>query len=140
RNRITAGEIPAETLIADLRQSRAPVGVFDSRLEQLGEPITSTIARSYVRMPDDVLVAGVSLSVPGGTGEREIELTRTGLHDVRVSPDVHARIDAVAATSSRMPLTAGRHRVSWSGGPGVVEVTIAPCADRGAGSSARVQE
>ncbi len=65
RNWIEQGVIPSEVLVGDLRRARAPVGVFDSRL-QIEGPVSAFIARHYVRQPDALLVAGAEMAVPRG--------------------------------------------------------------------------
>jgi hypothetical protein len=104
--------------------------VFDSRLRKVGGPVGLFISRYYVREPDGLLVAGTSLSLPAGPGGADVDLLVPARYDVTATPGVHALIDGMVATPSTMWLSRGPHRISWSGGPGTLRLSIATCAQR----------
>jgi hypothetical protein len=129
---IVQGVIPVDALVADLGRAQAPVGVLDSRLRKIGGPLTEFIAKHYVREPDGLLVAGASLSVPGGAGEADIDLLVPGRYELTTTPGIHGVIDGIARGASVMWLSGGQHRISWSGAPGTLRLAILPCAERSA--------
>ena len=136
RNWIEQGVIPPDSLVDDLRRARAPVGVFDSRLESLG-PVSAFIAAHYVRQSDRLLVAGAEIAVPGGVGKTDVDLLVPGRYEIATSSDLRVMVDGVGPAPPTVWLDAGRHRISWSGAAGTVRLTIAPCALRGPEASTR---
>jgi hypothetical protein len=127
---IKQGVIPSRVLIEDLRQARAPVGVLDSRLRDLGPPISEFIDRYYVHERDGLLVAGASITVPEGAGDTDVDLLVPGRYAITMPPGGRVTIDGATPEPEGTWLREGRHRVSWSGERGVIRLTIAPCAKR----------
>jgi hypothetical protein len=127
---IAQGVISVDDLVADLGRAQAPVGVLDSRLRKVGGPLTEFIAKHYVREPDGLLVAGASLSLPGGAGEADIDLLVPGRYELTTTPGIHGIIAGSAPGASVMWLSGGQHRISWSGAPGTLRLAILPCAER----------
>jgi len=128
RTWIKQGIIPSRVLIEDLRRSRAPVGVLDSRLRDQ-EPISEFIGRYYVQEPDNLLVAGASITVGEGAMVT-VELLVPGRYEVATPPGGRVMIDGAVSEPGGTWLRAGPHRVSWSGERGTIRLTIAPCAKR----------
>jgi len=129
RTWIQQGVIPADVLVRDLWQARAPVGVFDSRL-RIDGPVSAFIAKYYVREPDGLLLAGASVPLPGGAGETDVDLLVPGRYEVAITPGVRVTIDGAVSAPSVTWLSGGRHRISWSGVAGTLRLTIVPCAQR----------
>ena len=130
RTWIARGVIPADALADDLRRARAPVGVFDSRLRKLGDPIAGFITTHYVREPDGLLVAGASLSVTDGAGETEVDVLVPARYAVTTPPGLRVSVDGVGLAAAMIWLSEGHRRISWSGGPGTIRLAIVPCAER----------
>jgi len=131
RKWIARGVIPSEALVDDLWRARAPVGVFDSRLGKLGEPVTALIARYYLHEPDGLLVAGASLLLREGVGETGVDLFVAGRYEITATPGTRVIIDGTAPGSPVVWLYAGHHRIAWSGPPGTtLRLKILPCAER----------
>src|SRR5262249_55243512 len=129
RTWIEQGVIPSEALVDDLKRSRAPVGVLDSRLQIAGS-VSTFIARHYVRQPDGLLVAGAEVTVPGGAGQTDVDLLLGGTYEIAVTSGLQATIDGVVAEPPLIRLSEGAHRISWRGPAGTVRLTVAPCALR----------
>ncbi|PWU24815.1 MAG: hypothetical protein C5B48_04455 [Candidatus Rokuibacteriota bacterium] len=127
---IANGTIPADSLVGDLERARAPVGVLDGRLRRVGGSVAQFITAHYMREPDGLLVAGATLTLRGHLGETDVDVLVPGLHHVFLDPGVRAAIDGVDTRSAAVDLTAGRHQISWSGGPGTLRLMLAPCAQR----------
>ncbi len=128
RTWIARGVIPSDALVHDLWRARAPVGV-ESRLRDLDGPISAFIARYYVREPDGLLVAGASVTLPGGAGEVDVDLLVPGRYEIAMTPGIRVLIDGVAPPSPTW-LSGGYHRIAWSGGAGTLRLAILPCAQR----------
>jgi hypothetical protein len=127
---IADGVIPGDALVSDLHGARAPVGVLDVRLRKVGGAVTQFITRYYVSEPDGLLVAGASLSLRSGSGEADVDVLVPGFHQVFLGPGMRASIDGADTTGAGVLLSAGPHRISWSGGPGTLRLLVAPCAER----------
>src|SRR5439155_2814226 len=91
RTWIKQGAIPSRVLIEDLQQARAPVGVLESRLRG-DESISAFIERYYVQEPDNLLVAGASITVGEGA-MATVELLVPGRYEVTTPPGGRVMID-----------------------------------------------
>jgi Dolichyl-phosphate-mannose-protein mannosyltransferase len=130
RTWIARGVISVEALADDLRRSRAPVGVFDSRLRSVDGPVAALIATYYVREPDGLLVAGASLSVTERVGEAAVDVLVPARYAVTAPPGLRVSVDGASLASPMIWLSEGRRHISWSGGPGTIRLAIVPCAEQ----------
>lgn len=138
RREIGLGQIPVTDVIDQLRSSRAPVGLWDRRLQIIGGPIADFARRYYVRQPDGLLLAGATIApTPAGApGRASVELLRHTLYRVSLPVGSTVQIDGTTVLPGLLPLTAGRHVVTWSALPGPIRITASTCAERLAGGEA----
>jgi hypothetical protein len=132
RRSIGTGRIAVAELVDELRRSRAPVGLWDTRLRIVGGPLAAFAQRYYVRRPDGLLLAGVAISTGAGDADRaSVELLRSTIYHVTVPPDGAVQIDGVKVSPGLVRLTEGPHVVTWSPRTrGAIEITASTCAER----------
>lgn len=132
RRWIGSGRIDEGELVAEMRRSRAPVGLWDTRLRMVGGPLAAFVERYYVRRSNGLLLAGAAISTGGGSASRtSIELLRSTIYHVTVPPDGALEIDGRAVSPGPLRLTEGAHAVTWSPTMrGGIEITAATCAER----------
>jgi hypothetical protein len=129
---IAQGQLAEEVLEADMRAARAPVGYADRRLRGLVGPVARFVERAYVPGPGGLLVAGGRVPVPGGPGggRAYVDLLVAGAHRLDADPGIVVAIDGRGVAPGPVVLAAGRHEVTWTGGPGRIELAALPCAER----------
>ena len=132
REWIARGAIPEEAIAADVRAARAPVAYADKRLRGLIGPVADFLASHYVPGDDGLLVAGVRIRAGGGSpgGRALADLVLSGPYRLTAAPGIEVAIDGQRAPRGVVPLAAGGHVVTWSGGGGTIELTVLGCAER----------
>lgn len=132
RRWIGTGRIAVAELVDELRRSRAPVGLWDTRLRIVGGPLAAFAERYYVRRPNGLLLAGVAISTGASDVDRVfVELLRSTIYRVTVPPDGAVEIDGVKVSPGLVRLTEGAHVVTWSPRTrGAIEITASTCAER----------
>ena len=133
REWVARGVMAEEEVEADIRQARAPVAVPDRRLRALVGPVAKFLARHYVALDREILVLGGEARADGGPGggRAYVDLLRGGRYRLEVAPGVALAINHVPADPGWRDMEAGRHEMTWTGGPGAIRLTIGDCAERG---------
>jgi hypothetical protein len=136
RRWIGTGRIDGAELVDELSRSRAPVGLWDTRLRIVGGPLAAFAERYYVRRPNGLLLVGAVISTGAGAADRtSVQLRRSAIYHVTVPPDGAVEIDGMKVSPGPVRLTEGAHVVTWSRTTrGVIEITVSTCAERRAAS------